>query len=223
MHYDSTQVSLVGHSAGAQLCMMALLHRAAAAHAAASRQAARTAHPDASGTASSTAAPGDTSPGITGVIGVAGVTDTTGAAYALADFRMPKRLIGIAGVYDISKHYEYETDRGVQELSTMKRAIGGLGMAASVSPSVVLGTALHRARKSAVHAAKRQQRDPGTKGPAAAVGGVAGSRPAGGGGLAGRSSDGEGDEEGIGRRFYEEFPLWGEAIAHRIGEYLHGE
>lgn len=30
---------------------------------------------------------------------------------------------GMAGVYDIAKHYEYEAGRGVQELSTMKRAV----------------------------------------------------------------------------------------------------
>ena len=34
-------------------------------------------------------------------------------------------IAGMAGVYDISKHYEYEKSRGVACLSTMERAIGG--------------------------------------------------------------------------------------------------
>jgi hypothetical protein len=45
------------------------------------------------------------------------------------DVRMPARLVLMAGVYDIAKHYAYETDRGVHELSTMKRAVGGGGFA----------------------------------------------------------------------------------------------
>ena len=38
---------------------------------------------------------------------------------------MPKRFVGLAGVYDIGKHLEYETSRDVHELSTMARAVGG--------------------------------------------------------------------------------------------------
>ena len=34
-------------------------------------------------------------------------------------------IAGMAGVYDIAKHYEYEKSRGVAYLSTMERAIGG--------------------------------------------------------------------------------------------------
>jgi hypothetical protein len=65
-------------------------------------------------------------------------------------------------------------------------------MAAAVSPSVVLATALSRARL-----------------------GGGGARASGGGG---GSGGGEGpSEEEVFRRFYEEFPLAGEAIAHRIG------
>lgn len=32
---------------------------------------------------------------------------------------------GMAGVYDLTKHFSYEAQRSVQELSTMKRAAGG--------------------------------------------------------------------------------------------------
>ena len=73
-----TQVSLVGHSAGAHLCAMALLHRAAAS----SRKL--------------TAADGQ---------------------IPLQD-KMPAAFVGIAGVYDISQHYDYERRRGVEVWST---------------------------------------------------------------------------------------------------------
>lgn len=48
---------------------------------------------------------------------------------------------GIAGVYDIETHYQYEYGRGVAELSTMKRAIGGRHKFQSQSPSLILNTA----------------------------------------------------------------------------------
>ncbi len=44
----------------------------------------------------------------------------------------------MAGVYDITKHYEYEAARGVQHLSTMERAIGGAARFASQSPAAIL-------------------------------------------------------------------------------------
>lgn len=37
----------------------------------------------------------------------------------------PSLFVGLAGVYDIQKHYEYEAERNVHELSTMARAMGG--------------------------------------------------------------------------------------------------
>jgi len=33
---------------------------------------------------------------------------------ASPDVRMPKRFVGMAGVYDIAKHFEYESLRGVE-------------------------------------------------------------------------------------------------------------
>ena len=58
---DARRVSLVGHSAGAQLCARALLQRA----------------------------------------GVKNVPSKTNAREFHADSRMPRRFVGIAGVYDI--------------------------------------------------------------------------------------------------------------------------
>ena len=48
---------------------------------------------------------------------------------------------GIAGVYDIETHYKYEYGRGVAELSTMKRAMGGRNKFASQSPALILNSA----------------------------------------------------------------------------------
>lgn len=52
--------------------------------------------------------------------------------------KMPDCFIGMAGVYDIVEHFEYEKSRKVHALSTMKRAIGGEDMFPVHSPTVVL-------------------------------------------------------------------------------------
>ena len=51
---------------------------------------------------------------------------------------------GAAGVYDIGMHYQYEDGRGVAELSTMKRAMGGFPKFASQSPAIILNAAAGR-------------------------------------------------------------------------------
>ena len=51
---------------------------------------------------------------------------------------------GAAGVYDIAMHYQYEDGRGVAELSTMKRAMGGFQRFASQSPAIILNAASGR-------------------------------------------------------------------------------
>ena len=51
---------------------------------------------------------------------------------------------GIAGVYDIETHYQYELGRGVAELSTMKRAMGGRHKFQSQSPALILNAACGR-------------------------------------------------------------------------------
>jgi hypothetical protein len=62
---------------------------------------------------------------------------------------MPRRMCvppaGMAGVYDLTKHFSYETQRSVQELSTMKRAAGGEAGFPSVSPAVIVARALRAA------------------------------------------------------------------------------
>jgi hypothetical protein len=73
-----TDVTLAGHSAGAQLCAMALIQRAAAAE-----------HLQGNGLA------GDGNR----------LQEDEGA---FRDDRMPCRFVGMAGVYDIAEHFEYE-------------------------------------------------------------------------------------------------------------------
>ena len=47
-------------------------------------------------------------------------------------------FVGMAGVYDVALHYEYETWRGVQNLSTMEEAMGGKPCFAGLSPALQL-------------------------------------------------------------------------------------
>ena len=51
---------------------------------------------------------------------------------------MPDCFIGMAGVYHIARHYEYEQQRNVHHLSTMKRAIGGTEKFPMHSPTLLL-------------------------------------------------------------------------------------
>lgn len=80
---DLDNVTLVGHSAGAQLCAMALLHRAVSGKCAPSKKA-------------SSAAKNNK------ILNIEKVTDV------YSDGRMPRRFVGMAGVYDIAKHFQYE-------------------------------------------------------------------------------------------------------------------
>merc|ERR1712093_342897 len=43
-------------------------------------------------------------------------------------------LLLFSGCYDIAKHYEWESDRGVEALSAMGRAMGGEAMWEQYSP-----------------------------------------------------------------------------------------
>lgn len=49
-------------------------------------------------------------------------------------------FIGMAGVYDVGVHYQFETWRGVQNLSTMEVAMGGKAQFAALSPALHLST-----------------------------------------------------------------------------------
>jgi hypothetical protein len=117
------QVSLVGHSAGAHMCTMALLHRAlAASKAAASSAAGQPAGPVASssGNGSGSLAAAVPAPAAAaaptaelGSVGAGGAAEAGAMApaeeaAAHEDARMPCRLVAMAGVYDIAKHFEYE-------------------------------------------------------------------------------------------------------------------
>ncbi|DBA89826.1 TPA: hypothetical protein ACH3X2_004693 [Trebouxia sp. C0005] len=107
----TVQVSLLGHSAGGQMCAMALLHRAKALSKHTKPERRSNGHQQ------------DLTP---------------------AQERMPARFIGIAAVYDIETHYQYEFGRGVAELSTMKRAMGGRHKFRSQSPALILNAACGR-------------------------------------------------------------------------------
>jgi len=50
-------------------------------------------------------------------------------------------------VYDLAKHFEFEAQRSVEELSTMKRAAGGAAGLPGVSPVVILARALQEAER----------------------------------------------------------------------------
>ncbi|BDA51015.1 probable isoprenylcysteine alpha-carbonyl methylesterase I at N-terminal half [Coccomyxa sp. Obi] len=123
-----SKVTTLGHSAGAHLWAMVLLHRA--------RQASKHSREERRREGAAALEAGQ-----------------NGAA---VDCRMPARFIGMAGVYDIAKHYEYEAGRGVQYLSTMERAIGGVPCFASQSPAAILAraAALGSGRKESAPAAR---------------------------------------------------------------------
>lgn len=62
------------------------------------------------------------------------------AALRRAQARAPPlcaSLVGVAGVYDIARHLEYERGRGVHEVSPMKPASGGPRGFAAASPTIV--------------------------------------------------------------------------------------
>lgn len=114
---DPGNVSLVGHSAGAHLCAMALLQRA-----------------QQMGGGTKGRSTGDTSR-----------SPRSTVAARRDGLSMPKRAVLISGVYDIERHYEYEDARGVATLSTMCPAVGGPEAFAGQSPAVLLAAVAQRA------------------------------------------------------------------------------
>ena len=97
---DAERITLVGHSSGAHLSMMAILARA--------------------GIYSSSS------------------SSSSGRSRSSEDVRMPSKVVLMAGVYDISKHFQYEKGRGVHTLSAMSRAMGGETNFGKFSPAVLL-------------------------------------------------------------------------------------
>ena len=59
-------------------------------------------------------------------------------------------LPGLAGPYDIGKHYQHEADRGVAHLSTMGRAVGGPANFAAQSPSAIFALCARKTGRSSV-------------------------------------------------------------------------
>jgi pimeloyl-ACP methyl ester carboxylesterase len=190
------QVSLVGHSAGAQLCMMALMQRAQAAHEAAAAAAIGAEQP---GQATQQQA-----------------EQQQQQQQNKTHLQMPQQFVGVTGVYDIAKHYAYEKDRGVHSLSTMLPAMGGFERFAANSPSVILAAALQQLDTQSAAPAQMQdlglhQQHPQQQQKQHEQQEAAGS---------GTSSQQQRleDLELPACDFYNGFPLSGESIAHRIGE-----
>ncbi|KAL4853677.1 SPX domain-containing protein 5 [Chlorella vulgaris] len=149
-------VSLVGHSAGAHLCTLTLLHRALAASKAQGEPLQRgpqPAGPDSLqpqppplGAANAAASAGQPAAimAAPSPAAAAAAAAAAGGGDGYGDHRMPLQLVAMAGVYDISKHYLYEEGRQVHKLSTMERACGGSHLFPQNSPAVILGNALRR-------------------------------------------------------------------------------
>lgn len=66
--------------------------------------------------------------------------------------KRPSLFVGMAGVYDVKKHYEYEAERNVHELSTMARAMGGMSNFEKHSPALhVVDLLKEHSRKARPH------------------------------------------------------------------------
>lgn len=69
---------------------------------------------------------------------------TTVTAVASVTNKLVDAFIGLSGVYDIHKHYLYESSRGVHEISPMKPAAGGIDCFHLYSPTqLVLNSLYH--------------------------------------------------------------------------------
>lgn len=95
---SADRVVLVGHSAGAHLCAMALMHRRGAVPEAVEEK--------------------DHENDVA-------KEDAKTLTRAKVDARQPRAFVGLCGVYDVATHYAYEDSRGVALVSTMARAMGG--------------------------------------------------------------------------------------------------
>jgi acetyl esterase/lipase len=226
---DPNRVALVGHSAGAHLAAMALLYKAAAAAgvkagAAAARAAARAEAAERQGGWGAGEGEGE---GASAAIVAAkdededddeddppSTVDELLLHPSIRDPRMPSLFVGCAGMYDAAKHYDFERCRGVHELSTLKRAMGGAERFAAMSPSAILGAATARAAAVSAGAGegRLQAQSP------AALGALDATRfyetPTGGGGGFG---GGDSDTGAPTRPPPTPWQLAGEAIAHRVG------
>eukprot|EP00879_Flechtneria_rotunda_P016403 GHRR01017162.1.p1 GENE.GHRR01017162.1~~GHRR01017162.1.p1 ORF type:complete len:456 (+),score=198.25 GHRR01017162.1:3022-4389(+) len=223
---DVQQVSLVGHSAGAQLCMMALLQRAKAAYEQTAQQGQQQPITQQQHSQSQLAQQPDSH----NQEHTAQQQATNGAAQHDSGHTMqqtngrypamPRQFVAVTGVYDIAKHYAYEKERGVHELSTMKRAMGGFEGFAAMSPAVILGAALQQQQQQQQQQQatlqqqydqqpgqhnvlgknwpKQQQQQPGQAAAAPVL-------------------DATGQSEPPACRYYHQFALSGDSIAHRIG------
>jgi pimeloyl-ACP methyl ester carboxylesterase len=124
---DPQRVHLLGHSAGAHLCMMALLQRAQYLRRTAKHTSCT--HSDELGS---------------NFIGLPVENKIEEPTFAAC---MPRGALLMAGVYNICRHFEYEAKRGVETLSTMQRAMGGEKEMLAVSPCSLVAHAVVKARE----------------------------------------------------------------------------
>ena len=101
---SAERVVLMGHSAGAHLCAMALMHRQGAL---------------------ATTEPTGAAVEVGSTLEARDEKDETPPTSRRVDTRQPRAFVGLCGVYDIDTHYKYEDSRGVALVSTMARAMGG--------------------------------------------------------------------------------------------------
>lgn len=239
---DPQRVVLAGHSAGAQMAAMALLHRAADARTDGHAQPpAVGVHADngtlspasGRGSSSSSRSQGD-SPALAAEVRAAAAAaeaagEGIGASSGGIDARMPCLLVGLAGVYNLAKHYEYEQRRGVHALSTMERAVGGPPGLITQSPATVLALALaaaHRLQPQHGPWSSLQADAAGAELLGLAAGAVAAARPSNEGvpeadtqqqAAGAPAAEAASGAQGSKPPFYQSFELAGEAIAQRVG------
>jgi acetyl esterase/lipase len=151
---DPSRVALVGHSAGAHLALMALLYKAAAAagvkaSAAAAKAQARAEAAEREGGWHGGGGSKEDDNDDDDSDDPAVVDELLLHPAIRDDARMPALFVGAAGMYDAAKHYHFERLRGVHELSTLKRAMGGAERFAAMSPAAILGAATATAAAAA--------------------------------------------------------------------------
>ncbi len=147
-----------------------------------------------------------------------------GGARAPRDARQPRRFVGLAGVYDIGKHWRHEEARGVEALSMMTRAMGGFEHFAALSPTCLLkhlAAQLEGDRHHAANAAA-QQEGPGSllstatplawDGPASDEASSSNGNGDGGGAQNGAPAR----APGPGPSFFRSFSLLGDAVPQRL-------
>ncbi|GAX73065.1 hypothetical protein CEUSTIGMA_g518.t1 [Chlamydomonas eustigma] len=186
---DAKRIHAVGHSAGGHLVAMVMICRAAAAAAASVFSEPCDLKKGLRGGLSSGASVAlEELPGTSAGTSAGGPCNS--CLYNVTDGRMPSLVVGMAGVYDVAKHYEFERARDVHEISMMKRAMDGFGGFAAMSPTTIL-----RAARAAVVSISASSEDIASLSQPHGVESSLNKEPA----------------------YFKTFELFGQAIPHRAG------